>query len=76
MRTCARLSRDLSASLESAALDGPRFSLPGDRPRYAPDRPVDVRHVDIAVTLDFERKRVSGSVTHQFSALFDQVREV
>ncbi|HEX9037684.1 MAG TPA: M1 family metallopeptidase [Ktedonobacterales bacterium] len=63
-------------SLAALNLDGPSFSLPGDQPRYAPDRPADVRHMDIAVTLDFERKRVDGAVTHHFTALFDDLRAV
>jgi hypothetical protein len=28
----------------------PAFALPGDKPVYAPDRPADVRHVEIDVT--------------------------
>lgn len=54
----------------------PGFALPGDQPHYAPDRPADVRHVHMDVTLDFERKSVSGIVTTTFAALFEQVREV
>ncbi|HEX6817933.1 MAG TPA: M1 family aminopeptidase [Ktedonobacterales bacterium] len=54
----------------------PAFALPGDKPRYAPDRPADVRHVDIAVTLDFAAKSVAGTVTTSFAALFEEVREV
>ncbi len=79
MRHCgngglARLMRD--AGMQEQSAGAPTFALPGDRPRYAPDRPVDVRHVDIAVTLDFERKQVHGVVTHSFSTLFDTVRVV
>ncbi len=79
MRLCgygdlSRLLRD--AGLNEQPTDGPTFALPGDRPRYAPDRPADVRHVDIAVTLDFERKQVHGVVTHSFAALFDAVRVI
>ena len=79
MRFCgygdlARLMRE--TGLSERMTDEPSFALPGDKPRYAPDRPVDVRHVDIAVTLDFERQQVRGVVTHSFSALFDAVRVV
>ncbi|HET9109747.1 MAG TPA: M1 family aminopeptidase [Ktedonobacterales bacterium] len=79
MRFCgygdlARLLRE--TGLSERMTDEPSFALPGDKPRYAPDRPVDVRHVDIAVTLDFERQQVRGVVTHRFSALFDSVRVV
>jgi aminopeptidase N len=54
----------------------PSFALPGDRPHFAPDRPADVRHVHLDVTLDFEHKTVIGSVTTTFAAVFEQVREV
>lgn len=52
------------------------FALPGDTPTYAPDRPADVRHVDIAVRLDFDAQSVAGDVTTTFRALFQEVREV
>jgi aminopeptidase N len=52
------------------------FSLPGDEPRYAPDRKADVRHVDLDVTLDFEQERVSGTATTSFAALFEELREI
>ena len=80
MPTCG--TSDAANLLDEAhlrlALSGerPAFALPGDRPRYAPDRPADVRHVDIDVTLDFDRKRVRGAVTTHFTTLFEQVREV
>ena len=79
MRLCgygdlSRLLRDAGMSEQPAG--APAFALPGDRPRYAPDRPVDIQHVDIAVALDFDRKQVRGDVTHRFKALFDEVRIV
>src|SRR5437879_11781233 len=52
------------------------FALPGDEPHYAPDRPADVRHLDIDVTLDFERAAVRGVVTTRFAALFERVSTV
>jgi aminopeptidase N len=54
----------------------PAFALPGDKPVYAPDRPADVRHVEIDVTLDFAAEAVRGIVTTHYSALFDHVGEV
>jgi aminopeptidase N len=54
----------------------PGFALPGDKPVYAPDRPADVRHVEIDVTLDFATDSVHGAVTTQYAALFDTVREI
>jgi aminopeptidase N len=67
---------DLSAAYAPHDQERPTFALPGDQPHYAPDRPADVRHVHLEVALDFERKRVSGTVTTSFAALFEQVREV
>ena len=61
---------------EISAKGATEFSLPGDKPRYAPDRKADVRHVDLNVTLDFEQQRVSGVVTTSFEALFEEVREI
>ena len=52
------------------------FSLPGDEPRYAPDRRADVRHIDLDVTLDFDHARVSGVVTTSFETLFEEVSEI
>ncbi len=52
------------------------FAFPGAEPRYAPDRPIDVRHVRIEVTLDFERREISGAVTTEFAAIADPVRRV
>ncbi len=54
----------------------PDFELPGDTAVYAPDRPADVRHVEIDVTLDFAADSVSGVVTTHYTTLFDTVREV
>ncbi|MBF6590176.1 MAG: hypothetical protein IVW57_06540, partial [Ktedonobacterales bacterium] len=61
------------------ATDGPEvpdFALPGDTAMFAPDRPADVRHVEIRVALDFAEKRVRGDVITHFTALFEEVREV
>src|SRR5579863_6388093 len=52
------------------------FDLPGDRVLHAPDRPADVQHVKLAITLDFEQETVSGTVYTTFSALFDKVKTV
>jgi aminopeptidase N len=36
------------------------FALPGTRPRYAPDRVVDVEHIRIEVRLDVKDRRIDG----------------
>src|SRR5215469_16797694 len=56
--------------------DPETFSLPGDKPAYAPDRPADVAHVDIDVTLDFAEESVRGVVTTKFSTLFEEILEI
>ena len=52
------------------------FELPTDRVHYAPDRPADMLHVKLDVTLDFEQETVSGTVYTTYSALYDEVRTV
>ncbi len=52
------------------------FELPGDRVHYAPDRPADVKHVRLEITLDFDHETISGTVSTTFSALFDELTTV
>ena len=58
-----------------AAFAGP-FALPGDKPQYPRDRVVDVKHVRLDITLDLDAKRISGAVSHTFSALNDGVSSI
>ncbi len=52
------------------------FELVDDRLHYAPDRPADVKHVKLDITLDFEQETVSGTVYTTFSALYDDLKTV
>ncbi len=52
------------------------FELPDDALHYAPDRPADVRHVKLVVTLDFEQETVSGTAYTTFAALYEEVRTI
>lgn len=52
------------------------FELTGDAVHYAPDRPADVKHVRLDITLDFEQETVSGIAYTTFSALFDDLKTV
>ncbi|HET9918623.1 MAG TPA: M1 family aminopeptidase [Ktedonobacteraceae bacterium] len=52
------------------------FELPGDRVQYAPDRPADVKHVKLDITLDFEQETISGTAYTTFSALYDEVKTI
>jgi len=87
MRSCAIHNADGFDALDARTIGGPpapatvgspdtTFALPGDAPTYAPDRPADVRHLDIAITLDFETQTIHGDVTTWFSALFEEVRAI
>ncbi|MBV9691136.1 MAG: M1 family metallopeptidase [Ktedonobacteraceae bacterium] len=52
------------------------FELPGDHEQYAPDRPADVKHVKLVITLDFERETISGTAYTTFSALYDELTTI
>ncbi len=52
------------------------FELPDDRVQYAPDRPADVQHVKLVLSLDFEQETVSGTVYTTFSALYEEVKTI
>jgi aminopeptidase N len=52
------------------------FELPGDREQYAPDRPADVQHVKLVISLDFEQETVKGTAYTTFSSLYDEVRTI
>ena len=52
------------------------FELPDDHVQYAPDRPADVKHVKLDITLDFEQETVSGTVYTTFSALYDDLKTI
>jgi aminopeptidase N len=49
------------------------FSLPGDKAQYPRDRVIDIKHVRIDITLDLDAKRVSGTASHTFTPLNDDV---
>jgi aminopeptidase N len=51
-----------------------QFALPGTRPRYAPDRIVDVEHIRLDLELDVERRRLSGTCTTTLAPINDGVR--
>lgn len=52
------------------------FALPGAPRRYARDRDVDIVHVVLDLTLDFDGKRIDGSVTHRLVPLREGVKTV
>jgi aminopeptidase N len=66
----ARLSCRAHGEWEAGYADG-LFPLPGDKPRYARDRVVDIKHVRLDVSLDLDNKRIEGKVAHTFTPLND-----
>jgi len=73
---CLQLQAASYVPLANGQDDPYDFALPGDRYHYAPDRPADVAHVALNLTLDLDAERVSGVVTTTFRALFDDLRSV
>jgi aminopeptidase N len=52
------------------------FELSDDHMQYAPNRPADVKHVKLDITLNFEQETVSGTVYTTFSALYDDLKTI
>src|SRR3989440_3545143 len=52
------------------------FELAGDSVQYAPDRPGDVKHVKLVITLDFEQETVRGTVSTTFSTLYEEIKTI
>jgi aminopeptidase N len=52
------------------------FELPGDSVHYAPNRPADVKHVKLEITLDFEQETISGTASTTFFTLYDNLKTI
>src|SRR6266516_6655165 len=52
------------------------FELADDSVQYAPDRPGDVKHVKLVITLDFEQETVRGTVSTTFSTLYEEIKTI
>jgi aminopeptidase N len=66
----------LNDSVEDAVPRAQRFELPGDRPQYAPDRPADIKHVKLDITLDFATESIYGTAYTTFVALYEEVKTI
>src|SRR5262245_65758366 len=61
----------LGGAVEPAPLTDPvdsrpmarEFAFPGTRPRYAPDRVVDIQHIGLVLDVDPAKRTVSGTAT-------------
>ncbi|MBK9032679.1 MAG: M1 family metallopeptidase [Myxococcales bacterium] len=52
------------------------FALPGTRPRFAPDRPIDVEHYRLEVTLDPAARTIAGTATITATVIAAAITEV
>ncbi len=52
------------------------FEFAGDQLQFAPDRPADVQHVKLDITLDFEQETVSGTAYTTFSTLYEELKTI
>ena len=52
------------------------FALPGARPRYAPDRLLDVQHIQLEVRLDVADKRIDGVCRTTLAPIVADVRQL
>jgi aminopeptidase N len=69
--------RGLAGCAHAAAVgasSGRPFPLTGDKPHYARDLVVDVRHIKLQISIDPGAKRVAGTATHTVEAINDGVR--
>ncbi|GHO89645.1 M1 family aminopeptidase [Dictyobacter formicarum] len=64
---------------EHSSLPSPKsrsFEFPGDQLHFAPDRPADVQHVKLDISLDFDQETISGTAYTTFSVLYEEVRTI
>src|SRR5262245_51713327 len=52
------------------------FALPGTRPRWAPDRAVDVEHIKLVLDLDPDTRRIAGTAALTLSVIAPGTRTV
>src|SRR5262249_429991 len=50
------------------------FALPDTRPRYAPDRVVDIEHLRLAVEVEPEARRITGTATLSIAVIAPATR--
>jgi aminopeptidase N len=52
------------------------FPLPGDKPHYARDRVIDVRHIRLEIEIDPQDKRIDGAAHTTFAPINDGVSHI
>ncbi len=67
--------RCAGVALGAGAADRKPFALPGDRPVWGRDRPIEVQHLRLEFEFDLRRRRLSGVATTTFRPRNDGLRE-
>src|SRR5262245_50270864 len=52
------------------------FALPGTRPRWAPDRVVDIQHLALELAVDPAKRGITGTVTLRVAVIAPDTRSV
>jgi aminopeptidase N len=52
------------------------FAFPGTRPRYAPDRTVDIQHIALEIEVDPAKRTVAGTATLRCAVIAREMRAV
>ena len=62
----------------SVSLDGPYkpFPLPGDKPHYARDRVVDIKHIKLELSVDMDSRKITGMASTILAPINDGVAYV
>lgn len=72
----AAICRYCRASREHAALTPFSAAADTEGRQYAPDRQVDVLHIKLDVTPDFEKRTIAGTTTIRFSPISQPLKEL
>ncbi|MBA3538771.1 MAG: M1 family metallopeptidase, partial [Deltaproteobacteria bacterium] len=52
------------------------FALPGTRPKFAPDRVVDIHHITLEIDVDPQARKVEGTVTLRAAVIAPNTRTI
>ena len=69
-------SREHCGAQQLAGSGRRNFSLPGARPRWAPDRLADIRHIVLELTVLPEKGQLRGTVTHYLTPIGEPISRI
>jgi aminopeptidase N len=69
-------SREHCGAQHQAGSGRRNFSLPGARPRWAPDRLADIRHIVLELTVLPEKGQLRGTVTHHLTPIGEPLSRI